>query len=77
MTPIAEGFSSIFEERDGERIDGDRDRRVFIRDRLQHGPISKRGDRFEFMRYHRWYSMTANAAFCKECGLNPETFTGL
>jgi hypothetical protein len=77
MTPIAERFRPILEERHGERIDGDANRRVFIRDRLQHGPISKRGDRFEFMRYHRWYCVTANAAFCRQCGLNPETFGAL
>ena len=75
MTPIAEGFRPILEERHGERISSkDADRRMFIRDRLQHGPISKRGDRFEFMRYHRWYCDTAIAALCKQCGLNPETF---
>ena len=44
-----------------------------IRDTLQHGPVSKRGDRFDFMMNHSWYSQYAHAAFCKENGIVPQT----
>ena len=55
MTPIAEGFRSIFDDRQGERVSDDRKRREFYREQLQRGPVSQRGDRFEFMRYHMWF----------------------
>jgi hypothetical protein len=50
---------------------------VFLRELLQQGPVSERGDRFEFMRYHDWYKVIASNAFCKDCGLDPETFKKL
>jgi hypothetical protein len=77
MTPIAEGFSAVFVDRHGDRVHDDPGRRVFLRELLQQGPVSERGDRFEFMRYHDWYKVIASNAFCKDCGLDPETFKKL
>jgi hypothetical protein len=71
MTAIAEGFKSIFDDRESDRIQNDANRRQFVRDTLQHGPVSKRGDRFEFMMHHSWYSQYAHTAFCKENGIDP------
>jgi hypothetical protein len=73
MTPIAEGFSSIFEDREGPNTRKDPERRMFVRDQLQRGPISEEGDRFHFMQYHSWYTDFARIAFYKECGIHPET----
>lgn len=56
MAPIAEGFGSIFDDRQGERVSDDRRRREFFREQLQRGAVSERGDRFEYMRYHNWYT---------------------
>jgi hypothetical protein len=73
MPPIAEGFASVFEERRGDNTRKDADRRIFIRDQLQRGPVSEEGDRFHFMQYHSWYTDFASAAFYKECGIDVET----
>ncbi len=79
MTPIAEGFSSVLEDRHGKRVtrEDDNKRRSYIRDKLQQGSISERGDRFDFMRYHSWYEANALTASCKDCGLDPKTFKRL
>jgi hypothetical protein len=73
MTPIAEGFKSIFEDREGLNIRDNSTRKMFVREQLQRGPVSEQGDRFDFMRYHKWYSDIALAALCKDCGLHPDT----
>ncbi len=76
MTPIAKGFSSIFEERRGKRVtlESDKKRKSYFREQLQHGRISECGDRFEFMRYHDWYEKIALNAFCADCGIDPNTY---
>jgi hypothetical protein len=77
MTAIAEGFSSIFDDRGAARRWSDAKRRQFVRDTLQHGAVSKRGDRFDFMMNHSWYSEHAVTAFCRENGIDPETHNKL
>jgi hypothetical protein len=71
ITTIAEGFRSIFDDRGSDRMRDDAQRRQFVRDTLQHGPVSKRGDRVDFMMNHSWYSQYARTAFCKENGIDP------
>ena len=77
MTQIAEGFGCIFDDRQGARVSDDRRRTQFFREQLQRGPMSVRGDRFEYMRYHSWYEKIALVAFCKDCGLDSKTFKKL
>ena len=80
MTAIAEGFSSIFDDRKSAGFRtrwSDANRRQFVRDTLQHGAVSKRGDRFDFMMNHSWYSEHAVTAFCRENGIDPQTHNKL
>lgn len=73
MTAIAEGLRSIFDNREYAHRGSDATRRQFVRDALQHGAVSKRGDRFDFMMHHSWYSHHAVTAFCRENGIDPQT----
>jgi hypothetical protein len=79
LTAVAERFCSVFQHRRGQRVtlEDDQKRLAFFREKLQQGPVSEQGDRFDFMRYHSWYATTALSAFCKDCGLDPQTFKKL